>query len=108
MDLSEGFKKLQQEYVKTIPEKIVAIEESVAALCINPSQETLASLKHLVHKLAGSAGSFGFAEASTLCKSWDQKLTHLLEHYSQEELLGVLKEFPLFLQNLHMLLTKAA
>lgn len=104
MELEDGFKRLQEEYIQSLPGKLQAIKDWILVLEKKPSEGALKELRHLVHQLAGSAGLFGFPSISILCKSWDQKLSHLLANFSQQDLSLVVKELPTFIQELENLL----
>ncbi len=65
---------LLNEYKKSIPQKLKAIQNLIEQAKQNPLSETLDSLCFAVHKLAGSAGTYGYSEASQLCKELAQKI----------------------------------
>ena len=79
MESSEGYKKIKEEYLQKIPEKIQAVEQLIQALHKDPSEKMLSDLRGIVHKIAGTAATFGFEKVTQLCKSWDLKLTKFLE-----------------------------
>lgn len=70
----EDLKKLQEMYLSKLPEKLEAIRLAIEAVRKQQSMETIKALQFLIHKMAGNAGTFGYAEVSRLCKEWDLKL----------------------------------
>lgn len=97
---SEEFNKIKEEYLQSIPEKLHSIEQLINGLKASPSLESVTSLRNIIHKIAGNAGSFGFPEASILCKEWDRKLGLLIEEYSENWVRELLPELDHFHQNL--------
>ena len=69
----QAFKKLFEEYRKSIPEKIKAMRDAAIKLKEKFSQEDLTALRFIVHKTAGNAGTFGYPKVSDLCKVWDSR-----------------------------------
>jgi chemotaxis protein histidine kinase CheA len=59
--------ELKKEYDKTIDQKIFALRELFHRLQKNPDQ--IQEFAGLIHKISGSAGSYGYAGVSTLCKN---------------------------------------
>lgn len=64
--------ELKRKYVASIPDLIANIVDLVHAAQKNPDQ--IKELKALVHKIAGSAGSLGFHEATNLCKGLEVEI----------------------------------
>lgn len=65
---------LLKAYRASIPHKL----DTLAAL-VRQSQspvdvKSFEDLRMAVHKLAGSAGTYGFTEVSEICKTWEQFL----------------------------------
>ncbi len=75
----EEWQRLQKEYLATIPQKISELEKSVAIAQKSPTKEALTALRMGVHKLAGSAGIYGFAEVSVLCKTLELEIVKISE-----------------------------
>lgn len=89
---------LKKEYEKGVGEKIEHLEKLILALQKNPKIEQFIALKTEVHKIAGSAGSYGYKTVSTLCKKLDDELKLLIEDPSflkkvNSEWLNSLDEF---------------
>ncbi|BBM83407.1 protein kinase domain-containing protein [Candidatus Uabimicrobium amorphum] len=66
--------ELKREYEASVDEKLQDIESLLKKAIIDPSVENFTELKSAVHKIAGSAGTFGFNEASNICLELDRKL----------------------------------
>lgn len=75
---NEILEGLKREYDATIGEKIESLETAILNVQNKPSLETLARLKNEVHKIAGSAGSYGYTQVSLLCASLDEEIKELL------------------------------
>lgn len=96
------YTRLQAEYKQSIPHKLALLTHTLHALHQAITQEQLQELRMLVHKMAGSAGTFGYPEASTLCSACDQRLQALLEQYPAcQESLDWLRELDHFLKQLY-------
>lgn len=65
---------LKENYQKTIPDKIERLEKIILAIQKNPAIENLQLLKLEVHKIAGSAGSYGYPAVSEICKNLELDL----------------------------------
>lgn len=89
---SEDFKRIKEDYLKTIPTVVQSMESQVNSLNEKIDQKVFSELRFHVHKLAGNAGTFGFQEVSDLCKGFDQKMTKMLENFSEEEAKTLLPE----------------
>lgn len=70
----ELLQDLKATYQKTIPDKIERLEKMILDVQRNPSIDTLQVLKGEVHKIAGSAGSYGYMAVSELCKNLEEDL----------------------------------
>lgn len=70
---------LKMSYQKTIPDKIERLEKMILDVQKNDNLENLNILKGEVHKIAGSAGSYGFLAVSELCKNLESDLATQIE-----------------------------
>lgn len=77
--LVEKLKKLRKGYIEEFPKKRKELEIELNKVKgkIEPFQ--FASLKLLVHRIAGNAGSFGFPETGKLCKEFDEHIQQLID-----------------------------
>ncbi|MCP5469148.1 MAG: response regulator [Chlamydiales bacterium] len=74
--------ELVETYNKSIFEKISRIEEQISTIRKNPQdRKKLVALRNEVHKIAGSAASYGYKEASKGCKAQE---IFLYNYYSKE------------------------
>lgn len=80
-DETDFMDDLREEYQATICDKIVQLEELTEKLIDDGTPESLQMLTRAVHKIAGSAGSYGYTDASVLCKEQEKML---LDKMSQE------------------------
>ncbi|QLH37528.1 MAG: Hpt domain-containing protein [Parachlamydiaceae bacterium] len=56
-----------------MPEKLKLLRKYIDELKSDPQESTLKALRLEVHKMAGSAGSFGFPRTSEICKEFEKK-----------------------------------
>jgi HPt (histidine-containing phosphotransfer) domain-containing protein len=70
--------ELSQGYLETMPAKLVELEGLLRAWRQGRKAETLSTFVRECHKLAGSAGSYGFPEATDLCRLLESRLNHHL------------------------------
>lgn len=68
-------KKLYESYLKTIPEKIELLEQLIEKIQLKLTKNDVVQLRDVSHKMAGSAGTYGFVKAGEKCKA----LTLLLD-----------------------------
>jgi DNA-binding response OmpR family regulator len=66
--LAVKFEILKSKYDQTICDKIDLLTKLIKAAQETPDQQSIPALKDAVHKIAGSAGSYGYVDVSTLCK----------------------------------------
>jgi DNA-binding response OmpR family regulator len=59
---------LKASYQKKIPDKIERLEKMILAIQNDPNIDHLQALRGEVHKIAGSAGSYGYEAVSDLCE----------------------------------------
>lgn len=83
---------LLARYCDSIYEKIGILDSLTKKI----DNENLKSIRGEIHKIAGSAGSFGYPEMTVLSRNIEQILIPILEgrsNLSQEELLRILTEY---------------
>lgn len=68
------FDEIMIRYQESIPGKIERLEEEILNLQRNPSLENLHIFKNEIHKISGSAGSYGYMKVSELCKKMEKKI----------------------------------
>lgn len=79
----ETFKRLLEDYKKSIPEKLSTMKVALQKLKEKFNLEDLTALRFVIHKTAGNAGTFGYPKVSDLCKTWDAKLTPMVESQAE-------------------------
>lgn len=87
----ERHAKLLRAYVASLPEKQARIEEcwlQVQATDFSPG--SMAGLRDLAHRLAGSAGSYGFDSLGEAAKTLDEALDIEAPGVAQRRQIGLL------------------
>ena len=74
----DELRHMQAEYAKTLPEKIAKLEALKSRLeTETPDPEDLQHLQLSVHRLAGSASLYGYAELGRTAHSLDVNLSNI-------------------------------
>lgn len=66
--------ELKINYDKTILDKVERVERLILNVQKEPSESNLQQLNEEIHKISGSAGSYGYPEVSLLCREMEKKL----------------------------------
>ncbi len=83
MRFENKLQTLQRDYKKQLPERLRAITNDWGTLCdVTWNPRLLERLITRIHSIAGSAGSFGFAQLSRKCQSAEQILIELRQQQS--------------------------
>jgi HPt (histidine-containing phosphotransfer) domain-containing protein len=78
MNADTRLQALQSRYQTSLPNKRASVELAWRALCADSTDPArLESLARLVHRLAGSAGSYGYREIGEIAGSADALLEKL-------------------------------
>ncbi|MEI6242009.1 MAG: Hpt domain-containing protein [Chlamydiota bacterium] len=85
MSEEDALQELMLEYKKSIPEKLRVLEKLIADVHAKGDLASVSALRFAVHKLAGSAGSYGFTEVSELCLPLDKDLHQKMESFQPLE-----------------------
>jgi HPt (histidine-containing phosphotransfer) domain-containing protein len=72
--VDDAFRALQVEYLASLPDRLDELRRDVTALRAG-NVEASAALKVLLHRLAGSGGSYGFVQLSSLARDAERWLT---------------------------------
>lgn len=113
IDAESQMEALRAHYQASLPNKRVSIELAWLALCADCSDSSrLESLMRLVHRLAGSAPSYGYREIGEIARSADA----LLEQFRRvdepvsnpDECCGILDELTPLIDNLLQALEHAS
>ncbi|QLH35012.1 MAG: Hpt domain-containing protein [Parachlamydiaceae bacterium] len=90
-----------EDYRASIPNRLELLQSLVDEMRKNPRLETLKELKLQIHKLAGSAGLYGYEQVSLICKEFDERLSIKIEQFEKEKTLENLEnEFENYLEKL--------
>lgn len=96
-----GFEKLKEEYNKDISKKLQLLKNCIEDLQQPNHQDKLKKLRIEVHKIAGTAGSFGFSQVSETCKEMEKYLIQKInEQPSSRENSGWITELESYLNNI--------
>lgn len=78
--VQDKLRKLRNDFVVQVPDKVHALEQSWAAIRENPNESQAANaLYRLAHSLRGSAGTFGFVALSDASRSLETLAKSLLD-----------------------------
>lgn len=82
--MREKFRLLQQSYVKRLPDRFREVEQLWNELIHDSwDQKKLGRIHHMVHNLAGTGKTFGFAPISDVSRDLDVVMNDLLENGTQ-------------------------
>jgi DNA-binding response OmpR family regulator len=70
---------IKLEYQNSIPDKLERLEKMILAIQKNLTLENLENFKREIHKIAGSAGSYGYSKVTDLCKQMEEEVTEQIE-----------------------------
>jgi len=75
--------KLKTKYAAALPGKLASVESALAPLFAQPwSEEACATSHRQIHSLAGSAGTYGFGEITTIARDVEALLKQSLDSRS--------------------------
>ena len=72
--VDEAFQQLRLEYLASLPARLDELRSDVASWKAGDT-DALSSLKVRLHRLAGSGGSYGFVQLSSLARDAERWLT---------------------------------
>lgn len=75
----EKMNKIREEYLKTVPDKLLFIDQKLDEMKEEIQEEHLRALRLHVHRIAGSAGTYGFPKVSTCCKQFEQEILNKMQ-----------------------------
>lgn len=74
-DTADWREELRRDYLATLPDKLSTLRQHLEALAAAPGEPSAReALLTTVHRLHGSAGSYGFAEVGRLAGAWELHL----------------------------------
>lgn len=77
--------RFTREYRETITEKEQVIAQLIDNLRTHIDLENLKALRMQIHKIAGSAGTYGFKSVSVVCRQFERTLLEKMDHFSEGE-----------------------
>jgi len=81
--IQEVLQKMRLDYVANLPQRLDAIEAMVRALGPgNAPEDNCDNLHRAVHSLKGTAGTYGVAIISTVCRPFEDYVESFLEDYA--------------------------
>lgn len=87
--------KLIEDYKKTIPEKLTTLKQHLKLFIETPTAENFTLLRTDVHKMAGSAGLFGYKHVSFAAKDFEKFLLENQENLLKNPVENSLNEYTL-------------
>jgi diguanylate cyclase (GGDEF)-like protein len=103
-EIAARLQALKDAYLSRMPDELQQLNALVAELSHHPqATEPLTQLNHRLHKLAGSAGSFGLHELGKLAKQLELQTVQWLNNQALDE--GKLKLFALAINSLEGLVS---
>ena len=103
MQFSADFKKIKEEYLASIPEKLEDIKQLIEQLKTEPQAGDFILLHNHIHQIAGNASIFGFEGVANICKDYDLKLQNLLHSLSPDTMKRTVPELEELLKILYRL-----
>ena len=79
--LTQQLQELKDFYKQELPGKLAEISHLWQILTVNWSTEALSNLLDCLHRISGSAGSFGYHDLGTKAA----KVQQLLKHYNENK-----------------------
>jgi len=70
---------LRDKYAASVPERMAAIRDALAQCQARRNPDTIASLHHALHSVAGSAGSFGLHVLGDASRRVEQMVRAVME-----------------------------
>lgn len=84
-DFQEAMRRFQQEFASQLPARLLEARQLLAACREAPADDgRLRELHRCVHKLAGTAGTFGMPEVSREARAIEEQLDVLLQRAGRD------------------------
>jgi len=77
--LQETLRSLREQYARELPQRIAEVVELWQLLTESWTSLKAKELAYHLHRIAGTAGSFGFSDVGDIARQLDQQLTSLYE-----------------------------
>lgn len=82
-DLNDVLKKFTEEYKLTIPEKMATLRQILDEMKEKITLDNMNALRFNVHKIAGSAGTYGFGNVSKMCRDFEFDIMRKLDFWGE-------------------------
>lgn len=79
VDEPEFMIELKAKYRDSLPRKFDELEMLIKGVSMEASPENLNLLKVALHKISGSAGSYGFSDAGTICRKAENAIIAIID-----------------------------
>ena len=77
-DLQQAMDLFRAQFAEQLPARLAQVQERLAAWQAQPADDTLlADLHRVLHRLAGSAGTFGMPTFGDACRALESRLDEL-------------------------------
>lgn len=83
--LPEVLKQLKQKYQNEIPEHLKELKQLIENVQKNVTLENLKALRLAIHKMSGSAGTYGYEEVSHICRQWDLEISQKIDAFPPDQ-----------------------
>jgi UDP-N-acetyl-D-glucosamine dehydrogenase len=77
----ESLQNIMEDYRASIPNRLELLQILIDEIRKKTTEKDLKELRLQVHKIAGSAGIYGYGEVSKICKELDQLLGQKIEQF---------------------------
>lgn len=97
---SESLQNIIEDYRAAIPNRLELLQSLIDEIRKKGLEKDLKELRLQVHKLAGSAGLYGYHEVSRICKEWDQSLGLKLEKFASSNDSKNVQDYEIYLEKI--------
>jgi HPt (histidine-containing phosphotransfer) domain-containing protein len=84
-NVKQRLEKLAKEYQNSVPEKLHVLQNHIEEMRPKIREDSLKNLRMDIHKMAGTAGTFGFPVVSKICKEFEINLIEKIKKFSAVE-----------------------
>lgn len=79
---NDPLEEVIKNYIKGVGDKLTLLSNLIKKAQSKPSHDSLLALSDAIHKIAGSAGTYGFPEVSKLCKALEFSIKNKIDKNS--------------------------
>lgn len=96
-----SFRTILEDYRSSIPQRLELLQILVDEIRKKPTEKNLNELRLQVHKLAGNAGLYDYADVSQICKEFDEELSKKIASFHvNKDISPWISEFELKLEKI--------